>query len=214
MGKTIEEKTTLDRGEEGTYELPEITQDLDCPVCGQKSLTLSRTLYNLPDGDDIFILLLECSECSYRKTDMVSMFSAFQPGEYHLCIDDGDLTHKVFRGATGNLDIDEVGISIERGPGANFNFTNIEGILLKMEQQIQFFLSTTPKDTLEWKNANEVLHRLRKCMAGEMVFNVVLKDTEGGSYITPSKEEKMRFVPYEKKKDQADKKKTKRLHLK
>ncbi|UYP46133.1 hypothetical protein NEF87_002418 [Candidatus Lokiarchaeum ossiferum] len=205
MGNSIEEKTSLKRSQ-GTYELPEITDDLSCPVCGKKTLKMSRTLYKLPDGDDIFILLLECNECNYRKTDMISMFTAFQPGEYRLCVDDGDLTHKIFRGATGNLDIEEIGVSIERGPAANFDFTNIEGILLKIEEKLKFFLETNPIDSIEWKNCNESIKRLRKCMAGEMVFNVVLKDTDGGSYITPTSADKMTFVSYKKKKDQPDKK--------
>ncbi len=196
--KTLDKKVSLKR-KDGKYELPKITDNLACPVCTKISLKLSRTLYNLPDGDDIFIILLECEECNYRKTDMVKMFSAFQPGEYHLTVDDSDFTHKIFRGSTGNIEIDEIGMSIERGPAATFDFTNIEGILLKMKEKLQYFLDSTPIESLEWKNANEAFKRLNNCLAGKMPFKLILKDPDGGSYITPSNEEKLVFIPTSKK---------------
>jgi zinc finger protein ZPR1 len=196
-GASVDEKSSLHR-KDGNYELPNITEKIDCPICNKKALGLTRTMYQLPDGDDVLILLLECGECHYKKSDMVSMFSAFQPGTYYLCVDDGDLTHKIFRGATGDLIIDEIGIEIERGPAATFEFTNMEGILLKIKEQLEFFIRTTPKDTIEWKNASKNLEELHGCLDGKKVFNVKLVDKEGGSYIAPSDKSKMEFIPMEK----------------
>ena len=203
-GESIEEKTSLQR-KEGTYELPEITEDMNCPVCEKSGVKLTRTIYKLPDGDEVLIMLLECNECGYQKNDMIPMLYAFQPGEYHLTVDDSDLSHKVFRGATGDLEIPEIGVSIERGPAATFDFTNIEGILLKMETQVKFFLRTTPHDSKEWIHANEALKRLQKALKGELVFTVILNDIAGGSYITPSTPKKMIFIPKKEKKGKLDK---------
>jgi len=167
--KGISEKASLSK-KDGTYELPKITEDILCPVCNEKGLKMTRTVYSLPDGDDVLIILLECNKCNYKKSDMVNMFTAFKPGEYLLTVDDGDFTHKVFRGARGDLEIPEIGMTIERGPAATFEFTNIEGIILKMKTQLEFFLRTTPTDIIEWQNANESLKRLNKVLSKQLSF--------------------------------------------
>ena len=194
-GRSLKEKTSRKRSE-GTYELPAITEEMLCSVCQKPGITLSRTIYNLPDGDEILILLLNCEACGYKKTDTIPMYNAFEPGIYTLSVDDHDFTHKIFRGAQGNLDIPEVGVSIERGPAAEYDFTNVEGILLKMKTQVEFFLKTNPTDCKEWENANEVFKRLKNCLSGKMKFTVILDDPEGGSYISPSNPNKMSFKPY------------------
>jgi len=193
--KGVSEKASLSK-KDGRYELPEITRDILCPVCNEKGLKMTRTVYSLPDGDDVLIILLECDKCGYKKSDLVNMYTAFQPGEYVLTVDDGDFTHKIFRGATGDLEIPEIGMIIERGPAATFDFTNVEGILLKMKTQIEFFLETTPTDSLEWNNANESFKRIKKVLSKQLPFKVILRDIEGGSYISPTNQEKMKFNAY------------------
>ena len=93
-------------------------------------------------------------------------------------------------------------MTIERGPAATFDFTNVEGIILKMKTQLEFFIRTTPIDTIEWKNANESKKRLNKVYSKQMPFKLILRDKEGGSYISPTNEEKMKFTEYKIKKNQ------------
>ena len=189
------EKSTLSR-HTGRYEFPPLPEQLQCPQCGESSVIINRTPYNLPDGDEILILLIECQKCGYRKSDTIPLVTVFQPGEYHLTVDDGDFTHKIFRGATGDIEIPEIGVSIERGPAAMFDFTNIEGILLKIEEQIVFFLKTTSHNSESWTRGNEALERLKQVLRGNLVFTVILRDEIGGSYISPSNPQKMRFIPF------------------
>lgn len=198
---SIQNRTSLKR-KDGEYEFPPISEAIKCPNC-QHDVEITRTMYNLPDGDDIIIFVIQCEACGFKKSDMIPVFTAFQPGEYDLKVDDGDFTHKIFRGATGNLEIPEIGMSIERGPAATFDFTNVEGILLKMEQQVEFFLNTTPHETIEWRNAHEAKKRLKACMAGQRPFHLILSDPEGGSYISPTDPHKMTFTPKTGKKSQA-----------
>jgi len=196
----LEEKTSLKR-KDGFYELPEPPTDIVCPACGELGITFNRTFYKLPDGDEILIINITCEKCGYKRNELVPLLNAFQPGIYRLTVDDADFTHKVFRGATGDLDIPEIGVSIERGPAASFDLTNVEGILLKMEEQLAFFLETTPKDTREWINGNEAYKRLKKALDGGLNFTVILRDLDGGSYITPTNPQKMTFSPVERSTD-------------
>lgn len=194
LGDSLTQKTSLKR-KEGTYELPEVTENVPCPVCSKVTLKMTRTVYALPDGDEVLIMLLECTDCKYKRSDIVNMKNAFLPGIYTLTVDDADFTHKVFRGTSGILEIPEIGISIERGPAATFDFTNIEGILLKMQEQLDFFLRTTPIADQAYPPAMASKQKLDLCIAGKMAFTVILEDPEGGSYISPVKLEKMAFIP-------------------
>ena len=189
------EKSTQSRAV-GRFEFPPLSEHLQCPQCEEPGVIIHRTPYHLPDGDEILILLLECQKCGYRKTDTIPLLTAFRPGEYHLIVNDGDFTHKIFRGATGDIEIPEIGVTIERGPAAMFDFTNIEGILLKIEEQICFFLKTTPRDSEPWTRGNEALERLKQVLHGDLAFTVILRDEIGGSYISPSNPQKMRFIPF------------------
>ncbi len=198
-GSTLEEKTNLQR-KDGMYELPELLEEMECPVCQEKGVQLNRTVYTLPDGDEILILLLECGKCGYRKTDTISMQNAFQPGEYRLFIDDADFTHKIFRGATGNIDIPEIGVQIERGPAATFDFTNVEGILEKIRTQVEFFLKSNPQESSEWLHANEAKKRILNVLSGKLAFTLILEDLDGGSYIKPNTQENFTFIAYKEKK--------------
>lgn len=194
--KSLQEKTDLKR-KNGQYELPPIEKSIRCPICGEE-VEITRTIYSLPDGDDVIIFVIQCQHCGYRKADTIPIYTAFKPGIYRLRVDDGDLTSKIFRGTTGNLEIPEIGVTIERGPAANFDFTNVEGILLKIEEQVKFFLQTTPSETKEWEQANETLKRLTACKERRKNFTVILTDMEGGSYITPATPEKLEFTEFKK----------------
>jgi C4-type Zn-finger protein len=70
---------------------------------------------------------------------------------------------------------------------------------MKFQEQIQFFLHSTPHEAPEWMQAHETLKRLMKCMNNEMPFNVILRDSQGGSYISPSQKEKMIFKEFASK---------------
>ena len=190
----IDKKTSLIR-KEGNYELPDINDKIDCPGCDSGFIHLKRTIYRLPDGEDVIILNMECPKCGFRKNDLVSLYTSFKPGEYHLTVDDGDFTHKVFRGSSGDIEIPEIGIIIERGPAASYMMTNIEGILLAMREQVQYFLRVHPADTTEYTNAQETLQKIQDALDNKMKFTLILRDESGGSYVAPSKKEKMTFIP-------------------
>ena len=123
------------------------------------------------------------------------MYSAFKPGEYRLKVDDADFTHKIFRGTSGDIQIPEIGVNIERGPAAEYILTNVEGILLSIQGQIKFLLKNLRPETKQWENASIAQAKLTACLSGEIPFTVILRDTMGGSYISPNNKEKMHFIP-------------------
>jgi zinc finger protein len=200
MDDIIKKRTSTNR-EDGKYKLPEIEEKIHCPSCDNGIIQLNRTIYHLPDGDDIIIMSMECPKCKFSRNDLIPLKSAFKPGKYFLNVDDGDLDHKIFRGTGGDIEIPEIGMSIERGPAAQFMINNVEGLLMIMEDRVNYFLETTPHNSREWMNANETLKRLKRCQAREMKFTVILFDRSGGSYIIPTHPEKMHFIPQSESED-------------
>ena len=196
MPDIIEKRTQMVR-KDGEYKLPDLQHEVACPSCENGVLSINRIIYHLPDGDDIIIMTMECPRCQFRRNDMIPLKSAFKPGKFILTVDDGDLDHKIFRGMSGNLEIPEVGVSIERGPAASFVINNLEGLLIMMRNQVEFYLTTISPATPEWQAAAQSLDRLNGCLARERPFTLILEDPNGGSYIVPSKPEKLRFIESE-----------------
>jgi zinc finger protein len=190
----LTEKTSLKRTD-GEYKLPESGDNIPCPACENGVIQLKRTVYNLPDGDDIIILGMTCPACEFHRNDIIPLKSAFKPGKFFLTVDDGDLEHKLFRGNSGDIDIPEIGISIERGPAASFMINNLEGLLLIMRERVVSFIKSLQPNSIEYTNAQTSLNQLDRAMHGELNFTVILHDRVGGSYIVPTKPEKLKFVP-------------------
>jgi ZPR1 zinc finger protein len=158
-------------------------------------MKFTRTVYKLPDGEDILILLIECPKCGTSQRDVIPLKYAFKPGIFELTVDDGDLTHKILRNASGTLSIPEFNIEIERGPAAQFMLTNLEGILLSMKQFTAYLISNV--DGQEREIAQATMNGVTEALDGKGKFTVILEDLKGGSYIIPSNPDKLKFTEME-----------------
>jgi len=114
------------------YELPQIEQNIECPSCEEGIIEITRTLYKLPDGEDILILLMECNKCNFHQNDVLTLNTSVGPGTYTLKVNDGDLSHKIFRSPTGYIYIPEADFEIEPGSSSGYMVTFVEGIITRM----------------------------------------------------------------------------------
>lgn len=190
----VPDKTSLKR-KDGFYELPKIEEVIKCSECGVGGVTFNRTIYKLPDGEDILILLIECPHCHATQRDIIPLKAPFKPGIFELKVDDGDLTHKIMRSSSGKLSIPEIDIESERGPSAKFIITNLEGILLQMKNAARILLSS--EEEAQREAAKKTIEELDLALQGKMKFTVILEDSKGGSYIVPSDQSKLTFIEKE-----------------
>ncbi len=190
MGKPREKKSTIHE----KYSLPEM-QEVTCPRCKEGKIKINRTLHQLPDKEEILILLMECEKCSFRRSDVIPLSSAFQPGTYTLHVKEGDLTAKIFRSPTGIITLPEADFEIEPGRAAEYLITNVEGILNRMIKWTNFMLPQYSKDEHEYTKVKSTLDTLTKCKNGTLDFTLILTDDSGGSYIISSKEDTLHFDP-------------------
>ena len=194
MGNPREKEPTIDE----KYSLPEL-QEVMCPHCKKGIIKVNRTLHTLPDKEEILIMLLECESCSFSRSDVIPLSSAFQPGIYTIHVTDGDLTAKIFRSPTGIISVPEADFVIEPGRSAEYMITNIEGILNRMIKWTKFMLTDYEEHEKEYQKVQKTLDILTKCKNGIMDFTIILTDKGGGSYVTASNESTLSFeaVPFE-----------------
>lgn len=194
MGNPREKEPTIDE----KYSLPEL-QEVMCPHCKKGIIKVNRTLHTLPDKEEILIMLLECELCSFSRSDVIPLSSAFQPGIYTIRVTGGDLTAKIFRSPTGLISLPEADFEIEPGRAAEYLITNIEGILNRMIKWTKFMLSDYAEQEKEYQKVQKTLDILKLCRNGTMDFTLILTDKEGGSYVTTLNESSLSFeaVPFE-----------------
>jgi len=188
MGKLREKEPTIDE----KYSLPEL-QEVTCPHCKKGIIKVNRTLHTLPDKEEILIMLLECESCSFSRSDVIPLSSAFQPGIYTIHVTGGDLTAKIFRSPTGIISLPEADFEIEPGRSAEYLITNVEGILNRMINWTKFMLSDYAEHEKEHQKVQKTLEILTECRNGTMDFTIILTDKGGGSYVTTSKEDSLNF---------------------
>jgi C4-type Zn-finger protein len=58
-----------------------------------------------------------------------------------------------------------------------------------------FMLGQYKKEDAQYKKIQDTLDILTKCLDGVMDFTIILTDKGGGSYISPSNEKNLHFVP-------------------
>jgi ZPR1-related zinc finger protein len=191
---------------DGTYELPKLEDQIDCPACGKGKMKITRTIYTLPDKEEVLILLMECKKCNYENRDVISLKTAFKPGIWTITVHNKDFTFRILRGQNGFISLPEAEFDIEPGPNASYMITTIDGILERMMNWAEYMKSNLEsegiKDDPELKKVLEVLDVLNKCLNGEMDFHIILRDEYGGSYVTtdPGHEQFVEFTPLEEKK--------------
>ncbi|MCP4761660.1 MAG: ZPR1 zinc finger domain-containing protein [archaeon] len=185
------------------YELPEITGEINCPLCSDGRVKMNRTIHTLPDGEEILILLLECNKCSFLSRDIITLNTTFGPGKYTLKIDDGDLTPKIFRSPGGYFYLPEADFEIEPGNIAGYMITNVEGLLMRMIKWTEYMKKSYEEEensskakSNELNKTSKVLKFLNECFSGKQVFHIILDDKDGGSYISTQKTDSLKFEPY------------------
>lgn len=105
---------------------------------------------------------------------------AGKPLGYEVHIDsEKKLSIKIVRNSSGTVEIPELGVLLEPGPYSEGFFTNMEGLLERVEGVLKIFLHSENKSQKE--EAQKVMKKLLRCKAGKRSFTVRVLDPFGGS---------------------------------
>lgn len=174
-----------------------------CPDCG-KEITFIYDTENIPYFSDILLISGVCQSCGFRIVDTMIL------NEREPCIWEfttttvDDLTVRVVRSTSGEIDIPEFGLNIRPGPACDGFVSNVEGVLERAEEAVRRALLSAEGD--EIVTAETIMQHIQEAREGRFPFTLRLTDPTGNSGIVSSKAKKtklevkpengMTFTPY------------------
>jgi len=165
-----------------------------CPSCDKGKIKISKTTYDVPDGDKMLLIKFECNICKFSNNDVIPLTTNNTPGIMTLNIsNENDLKSKIYRSPVGRLEIPELELFVQPGPNADFYYTNVEGILFRFENAVSIYRKNLEDDDVQIEEIDKILQDLHKALKGEFKFTLIITDTGGGSYIIPEDKSKYSF---------------------
>mgnify|MGYP001024338135 FL=1 len=160
-----------------------------CPNCRKNFLSLAESVEQVEHFGPVLLTTISCSQCGYKDTD-VSSIHAREPSVMRARITSGkDLSIKVIRSKYAIIRIPELGVSISPRTAAEGFITNVEGVLVKIQQVLEGITPSLSKQ--KRRRAKATLTKLKKAREGKLGFVVELKDPSGVSAIVGSDTTKM-----------------------
>lgn len=168
-----------------------ILKGQSCPICGKKTLTLTEADTEVPFFGKLFVFSMKCDSCKFFKSDV----EAAEQKEACKCAIEingkQDLNIRVVKSAEATVKIPHVG-SIEPGPAAQGYVTNIEGIINKIKEQIEFIRDNEEEQDAR-KKAKNLLKKLQKVLWGNEKLKIIIEDPTGNSAIISDKAERKKL---------------------
>ncbi|MHC1586121.1 MAG: ZPR1 zinc finger domain-containing protein [Candidatus Hecatellaceae archaeon] len=162
-----------------------------CPICRRGQLTITYAEENIPGFGRLLLLTYRCASCGYRVTDVMAL-EAKEPATYKALVENpSDLKIKVVRSSSGFIEIPELGVEIRPGPASQGYITNVEGLLLRIEEAA----STLRGDRESEGRLQAFLEKLRLAAEGKISFTVILKDPSGNSALISESPGKVERIP-------------------
>ena len=156
-----------------------------CPMCREKTLTLTEDVKEIPYFGKVFVFSMSCSNCKYHKAD-IEVAEQKEPCKYTIEIEgEKDLKIRIVKSSQATLKIPHV-VTIEPGPAANGYVTNVEGILNRVKHQVET-AKENEEDPSAKKKAKNLLKKLNKVMWGQEKLKIIIEDPSGNSAIISDK---------------------------
>ncbi|MBD3318718.1 ZPR1 zinc finger domain-containing protein [Candidatus Woesearchaeota archaeon] len=156
-----------------------------CPICHQKTLTLTETSLEVPYFGKLYIFGMNCSNCQYRKADLEADEEK-PPVKYVLDIENSeDLNARVIKSSQAVVKLGRIG-SITPGPASEGYVTNVQGIVERIKRQVEAMKNMEDDPALK-KKAKNVLKKIAKILQGSLAVKLTIEDPSGNSAIISEK---------------------------
>jgi zinc finger protein len=160
-----------------------------------------QTEYNVDHFGVALMSVTSCRKCGYRHSDVISVEKR-DPIHVSARISSlADLNIKVIKSGTATITIPEFGVTITPGTYGEGFVTNVEGVLRKVEDVLNFMLSSADDKCL--RRGEMILKRLRLSRESKPCFTLIIEDPLGNSdlvFSDPSKIERRRLTECELRK--------------
>jgi zinc finger protein len=167
-----------------------------CPVCMNKTLTLTEDLIEIPFFGKAYIFGMDCSDCGFRKSD-VEAAEQKEPVKYIFEINGTkDLNVRVVKSSGATIKFPEMKVSIESGENSDGYVANIEKILNEL-QQVVTEIRDAEESKAKKKKARQLVEKILDIKEGKGKTTIIIEDPTGNSAIISEKAKK---EPLKKKK--------------
>jgi len=174
----------------------EILEGQQCPMCGQKTLTLMEEDKEIPYFGKISIYGMTCSNCKFHKAD-VETAQQGEPSKYTIEVStEEDMKIRVIKSSEATVKIPHV-TTITPGPASSGYVSNIEGILNRVKSIIED-AKEDAEDDADKKKAKNLLKKLQRVAWGQESLKIIIEDPSGNSAIISDKAVKEKFKPGKK----------------
>jgi len=164
-----------------TMEKPETIEKQQCPVCKTNNLSMTQEEVEIPFFGKTFVFSMTCSNCKYHIAD-VEAAEQKEPLKQTIEVSsEEDMKIRVIKSSEATVKIHHV-TTITPGPASNGYITNIEGILKRVNHQIETLAEET-EDNDEKKKARKLIKKLNRAMWGDEKLKITIEDPSGNSAI-------------------------------
>lgn len=142
----------------------------------------------IPHFGEAMIIAGVC-RCGYRHSDTI-LLSQKEPARYSLVVSSlDDLDARVIRSSSGTIRVPELGIDVEPGPASEAYVSNIEGVLTRIRDMVEFATRSACEagDLEKTENGNQILENMKMAFRGQFNLTVIIEDPLGNSAIVSEK---------------------------
>ncbi len=162
---------------------PNIVTGETCPICGQKTLTLSEAERDIPFFGKVYLFSMNCSnpECKYSVSD-VETEEQHEPSEYSLEVSKEEhLNARVIKSSNATVRVGRI-MTITPGTASQGYISNIEGVLKRTQHALEMAYDMEDDNSNKKKLKNK-LKKLRKVLYGSENITITISDPSGNSAI-------------------------------
>ena len=164
---------------------PDILEAQQCPVCGNKTLSLGEEQMEVPFFGKLYLFSMNCSSCKFHKADVESI-EPHEPARYTFEISsEVDMSVRVVKSAQATVKLPHI-TTITPGPASNGYITNIEGILNRVKASIEQARDAEEDEEVK-KKAKNLLKKLLRISWGREKIKLIIEDPTGNSAIISDK---------------------------
>ncbi|MEM3737515.1 MAG: ZPR1 zinc finger domain-containing protein [Candidatus Bathyarchaeia archaeon] len=163
----------------------------ECPACRSEKAMISQSEEEIPYIGPVVLLAVKCSRCGFKYNDIIYLATK-EPSFYSIKVTGvEDLKTRVVRSATAHIKIPELKVDVTPGPQAESYISNIEGILLRVEDAVKALITLT-QNPRQRRRQLEYLDKIRMAREGKIPFTLIIRDPQGLSALIPQNDKKVK----------------------
>ncbi|MFH1664278.1 MAG: ZPR1 zinc finger domain-containing protein [archaeon] len=154
-----------------------VSMAIECPECKGKAV-MTELIKEIPFFGRTLFSNLRCTECSFNLND-VSSDEEKKPMRFTARIEsEKDLFTKIVKSSTSTVFVPEIGARIEPTVNSQGYFTNIEGLLNKIEESLSFTVFEEEERDAQ-KMKEKTTKRINDAKEARIPFKVIVEDPFG-----------------------------------